>query len=233
MEHPRPTLADGKFAVERQVINNSTPVLPGFRTVVVKTMVTHTVTYFVIGLLAYFVFDYQRLFAETELRFLMRPTADPLVMAGPLFQPIRGLIFGALLFMLREMFFATRRGWIRLWLVLVVVGIIGPMGPVPGSLEGMIYTKIPLLVQLKGLPEVLLQTLAFSRILCDWVDHPEKRWLNWCLGGLFLLACLLPLLGLLASRAGAADAEVSTPARPPASHSSGRGFEVAALLHIR
>ena len=65
------------------------------------------------------------LFAETELRFLMRPTTDPVVMAGPLFQPIRGLIFGALLFMLRETFFATRWGWLRLWLVLVVVGIIG------------------------------------------------------------------------------------------------------------
>ena len=188
--------------MERQATNGLTMVLPNFRAVVVKTTVAHTVTYFVIGVLAFFVFDYARLFAETELRFLMRPTTDPVVMAGPLFQPIRGLVFGALLFMLRETFFATRWGWLRLWLVLVVVGIIGPMGPVPGSLEGMIYTKIPLSVQLKGLPEVVLQTLVFSRILCYWVDHPEKRWLNWCLGIVFVVACLLPVLGLLARRAG-------------------------------
>ncbi len=167
-----------------------------------KTIVAHTVTYFVIGVLAFFVFDYPHLYAETELRFLMRPTSDPVVMAGSLFQPIRGLLFGALLFMLRETFFAVRWGWLRLWLVLVVVGIIGPPGPAPGSLEGMIFTKIPLSVQLKGLPEVVLQTLVFSRILCYWGDHPEKRWLSWCLGTVFVVACLVPVLGLLAIQAG-------------------------------
>ena len=179
-----------------------TTALPSFRAVVVKTMVAHTVTYFVIGMLAFFVFDYPRLFAETELRLLMRPTTDPVVMVGPLLQPIRGLVFGALLCMLRETFFATPWGWLRLWLVLVVVGIIGPMGPMPGSLEGMIFTKIPLSVQLMGLPEVVLQTLVFSLTLCFWVNHPEKLWLNWFLAIVFVAACLLPVLGLLASRAG-------------------------------
>jgi hypothetical protein len=178
-----------------------TEVSPHTWPVVVKTMVVHTVTYFVIGVLAFLAFDYRHLFAETELRFLMRPTTDPLVMAGPLFQPIRGLLFGALLFMLRDTFFARTWGWLRLWMVLVVVGIIGPPGPVLGSLEGMLFTKIPFSVQLKGLPEVLLQTLVFSWILCYWVDHPEKRWLNWCLGTLFAVACLLPVLGFLVSRA--------------------------------
>lgn len=188
--------------MERHATDAPTRGLPNCRAVVVKTTVAHTVTYFVIGVLAFFVVDYPRLYSETELRFLMRPSTDPVVMAGPLFQPIRGLLFGALLFMLRETFFATRRGWLRLWLVLLVVGIIGPPGPAPGSLEGMIFTKIPLLVQLKGLPEIVLQTLLFSRVLCDWVDHPEKRWLSWCLGVAFVVACLLPVLGLLATRAG-------------------------------
>src|SRR5262245_54450753 len=69
-------------AVEGQATNGLTMVLPNFRAVVVKTTVAHTVTYFVIGVLAFFVFDYPHLFAETELRFLMRPTTDPVVKAG-------------------------------------------------------------------------------------------------------------------------------------------------------
>jgi hypothetical protein len=156
----------------------------------------------VFGVLALFVFDYARLFAETDLRFLMRPITDPLAMAGPLLQPIRGLFFGALLFMLRETFFTTPWGWLRLWLVLVVSGIFGVPGPAPGSLEGMIYTKIPLWVQLKGLPEVVLQTLVFSGFLCYWVDHPENRWLSWCLGVVFAVVYVLSALGLLAGPAG-------------------------------
>ena len=80
------------------------------------------------------------------------------------------------------------------------MGILGTPGPTAGSLEGMIYTRIPLWVQLRGLPEVLLQTLTFSWLLCHWVDHPEKRWLNWCLGVAFVFVCLLPAVGLLAGR---------------------------------
>jgi hypothetical protein len=187
--------------VERDATDRLSSVLPTFWTVAVKTIVTHSVTYFVFGVLALFLFDYPRLFSGTDLRFLMRPTTDRMVMAGPLFQPIRGFLLGALLYMLRDTFFTTRWGWVRLWLVLVVVGIIGTPGPVPGSLEGMIYTKIPLWVHLQGLPEVVLQTLVFSRVLCYWVDHPEKLWLSWCLGILFVVVCLLPVLGLLAGRA--------------------------------
>jgi hypothetical protein len=87
-------------------------------------------------------------------------------------------------------------------MALVVVGIVGTPGPAPGSLEGMIYTRIPLWVQFRGLPEVLLQTLAFSWLLCHWVDHPEKRWLSWCLGMAFVVVCLLPAVGLLARPPG-------------------------------
>jgi hypothetical protein len=174
--------------------------VPTLRAVVVKATVTHTITYFGFGLLALFVFDYARLFADTELVHLMRLTTDPVVMAGPLFQPIRGVLFGVLLYVLRDAFFGRSWGWLRLWMVLVGIGILGTPGPAPGSLEGMIYTRIPLGVQLRGLPEVLLQTLGFSWLLCYWVDHPEKRWLSWCLGVAFVAVCLLPAVGLLSSR---------------------------------
>ncbi len=187
--------------MEQQATGDGPRVLPSFRSLVVKTIVTHTITYFVFGVLALFVFDYASLFTETDLRFIMRPTSDPMVMAGPLLQPIRGFLFASLLFLLRETFFATRWGWLRLWLVLLVFGILGTPGAVPGSLEGLIYTKIPLWVQLKGLPEVVLQTLVFSRLLCYWVDHPEKRWLGWSLGIVFAVVYVLPILSLLAGRA--------------------------------
>jgi hypothetical protein len=174
--------------------------VPTLLAVLVKATVAHTVTYFGFGLLALFVFDYARLYAETELVHLMRPTTDRMVMAGPLFQPIRGVLFGWLLYVLRDAFFRRRWGWLRLWMVLVGIGILGTPGPTAGSLEGMIYTRIPVRVQLIGLPEVLLQTLAFSWLLCHWVDHPEKRWLNWCLGVAFVVVCLLPVVGLLTRR---------------------------------
>ncbi len=167
--------------------------------VLVKTIVTHTVTYFIMGLLASTILDYTRFFAESDLNLMMRSTADPWVMVGPLFQPLRGILFGIVFYLLREPLFNKKNGWLLMWIVLVVVGIIGTFGPSPGSLEGMLYTVFPLWVHLRGLPEVLLQSLSLSAILFYWVNHPQ-RWLNWVMGSAFLVLMSFPILGLLATR---------------------------------
>ena len=169
--------------------------------IVGRTVVTHTVTYFVMGLLALTLLDYARVFAETGLSALMRPTSDPLVMAGPLFQPIRGLLYGVVFYLLRDVFFGTRRGWLVMWVVLMVVGSINTSGPVTGSVEGLIYTTLPLWVHLRGVPEVLLQTFLLSVIVFHWVRHPEKRWIAWVMGGAMAVCLVLPALGLLVGRA--------------------------------
>ena len=177
------------------------PGRPSFGEVVVKTVVVHTVTYFVVGLAAFWAFDYARKFGEPGVRSLMRQTDEPLVMAGPLLQPVRGLLFGVVFYLLREPLFRARRGWLVLWLVLVVIGVLGTFGPAPGSVEGMVYTTLPLRFHLESLPELLVQSLALAALLCYWVNHPAKRWFTWGLGVAFAAVLLLPALGLLAGRA--------------------------------
>ncbi len=163
-----------------------------------KTVVVHTVTYFIAGILAYTIGDYERTFSEPPLSYLMRPTTDPWVMAGPLFQPIRGLIFALAFYPLREVLFARKAGWLFLWWLLVALGILSTFGPAPGSVEGMIYTVIPPLSQILGLWETLLQSFLLGVVLFHWVNHPEKRWLSWALGVAFTVLMILPILGLLA-----------------------------------
>jgi hypothetical protein len=170
---------------------------PTFLGLALKTIVVHTVTYFVMGLLAFSLFHYANKFAHPNVRVLMRQTNDAWVMAGPLFQPIRGLLFALAFYPLREILFRKKNGWLVMWWVLVVIGILSTFGPSPGSVEGMIYTILPMWVHLNGLPEGLMQSLLFSVVLYYWVNHPQKRWLNWVLGVCFLLVLLLPALGLL------------------------------------
>jgi hypothetical protein len=138
LEYVQKNHPDRKNVKRRQTMGQSRPTIIE---VIIKTLVTHTVTYFIMGLLAFYIFDYARLFAETGLNLLMRQTSEPLVMAGPLI--------------------------------------------------------IPIGIQLKGLPEVLLQALILSVVLFYWVNHPEKKWLSWVLGIAFFLVMLLPTLGLL------------------------------------
>jgi hypothetical protein len=165
---------------------------------ILKTIIVHTITYFLMGILAFTFFDYSTQYSETSLNLLMRPTSDPLVTAGPLFQPIRGLLFGIAFYLLREVFFGKKNGWLIMWGVLVILGILTPFGPAPGSIEGLIFTNLPLSSHLMGQAEIYLQSLLLSLGLYYWVNHPEKKWLNWILGILFFLAMVFPILGLLA-----------------------------------
>jgi hypothetical protein len=105
------------------------------------------------------------------------------------------------LFLLREPVFHRRNGWLTLWATLVVIGILSPYGAAPGSLEGLVYTRLPFPFQLTLLPEVVLQTLLFSIVIFYWVNHPEKRWVSWLLAVLFFVILILPAIGLLAGGA--------------------------------
>jgi len=170
---------------------------PSLLEVVLKTVVVHTVTYFIMGILSFALLDYATLYAGPAVNQFLRQTSDPIVMAGPLFQPIRGLLLGAILFLLREPIFQRRRGWLALWGTLVVIGILSPYVAAPGSIEGVVYTTLPLSFHLTSLPEVLIQTLLFSGILFYWVAHPEKKWLTWLLTVVFFLVLIFPALGVL------------------------------------
>ncbi len=161
-----------------------------------KAIVVHTVTYFAMGLPAFLFMDYANRFSHPSFSGFMRLTSDPLVAAGPLFQPIRGLLFASVFFPLQDAFFHRKNGWALMWLTLVVIGILSTFGPAPGSVEGMIYTTVPLGTQLIGLPEVILQSLLLSVILCYWVDQGKSKRLAWVMGIAFGLVVIFSLLGI-------------------------------------
>jgi hypothetical protein len=173
-----------------------------FSRLAITTMVIHTVTYFVVGVLAFWLFDYGELYARPDVAGLMRQTTDPLVMVGPVFQPLRGFVFALAIYPVREIIFSRPRGWLVLWGLFVALGIVSTFGPSPGSIEGLIYTVISVPHQLLGLVEVIIQAglLAFGVVY--GVNHTEKRWVNWLVLVVFVLVILLPLAGLLAGPRG-------------------------------
>jgi hypothetical protein len=176
---------------------------PAFFPLASRAVAVHTVTYMLMGVLAASLLDYRAVFARPDMACWMRPIDDPLVMFGPLLQPLRGLVFALVIYPLRQVFFGRRGGWMLLWGTLVGLGILNTYGPAPGSLEAMLYTVIPIPNQLLGYLELVPQAGLFAFLLVYWVDHPEKRWLTRTLAVVFALAIALPLLGLLAQSRGA------------------------------
>lgn len=163
-----------------------------------RVVAVHTTTYLVAGLLASNLMDYASWWATEELA-LYRPLDAPQIALGPAFQVVRGLVLAAVLFPFRHVFLRGWRGALELWGLLAGIGILSTSAAAPGSLEGVIYTRLPLAFHLFGAPEVYGQTLAFSLGPVGWHRRPSRAW-----GAIFwtgtLLAVGFGVLGVLFGR---------------------------------
>jgi hypothetical protein len=139
-----------------------------------RVIVAHTLTYFVFGILMSNVFDYGEIFQREIIRDYMLPINEHNVIWGPFLQPIRGLIFAVGLWPIRGFLIERKRGWLILWGLLVTIGILSTPAASPGSIEGMLYTKLPMWYHLIGYPEITLQTLVFSIWLVWWERQSMK-----------------------------------------------------------
>lgn len=137
-----------------------------------RVTVLHVVTYFVVGIVAAVAIDYGSLFEQPVVRDYMRAFGSVALFIGPVVQILRGLLIATVLLPFRSAL-ATRLGWLWLWLLLVGVGIVSTYAAAPSSIEGIVYTKLPLWYHAIGLPEMLVQTLLFSVLTAFYVRHPK------------------------------------------------------------
>jgi len=158
----------------------------------------HMITYMMMGIIASTLLDYEELFSNTLISCFFRPMDSPWIAAGPGLQIIRGLIFAMALWYFKENFLHTKHGWFKLWGLLIGLSILSTTGPPPGSIEGFIYTKIPVADQVKGYFEVVPQTGLFAVLVCYWYKKPKKAW-NIISAVLVALIILMSLMGVLAS----------------------------------
>jgi len=182
-----------------------------FGTFVWRVVASHLVTYFAFGLIASTLFDYRRLYAETDLRHLMRGTDTAWVAAGPSLQVVRAAVFAVVLWPIADRIVRAPHGALMLYGLMLGLAVFGTAGPSPGSLEGLLYTTLPVRIHLLGLPEVIAQTGAFSLLLVAWHRKPA-RWMDVAaLIGIVLIA-LMSAAGVLAAlgvlRAPRTDASI-------------------------
>ena len=127
-----------------------------------KIAIIHVLTYIVCGITFSMFFGYQESLKITDG---MRDMSDIIVQLAPIFQVIRGILFGLVVLLLRESFQNKEYGWLRLWFTIVIIGIFNTPATAPFSIEEFIYcepSNMAWNLQLGGLAEILIQTLIFS-----------------------------------------------------------------------
>ena len=153
---------------------NTTNTWKSFFAFALRVIIAHMATYFLFGIIMSNVFDYAEVFKREIIRDYMIPFDEHNITYGPFLQPIRGLIFAIGLWPIRSLLIEKKRGWLILWGLLVTIGILSTPSAAPSSLEGIVYSKIPMWYHLMGLPEITLQTLLFSIWLVWWERQTEK-----------------------------------------------------------
>jgi hypothetical protein len=170
---------------------------PSFWSILYRTIISHTFTYFATGVIAAILLDYSTRMIRPDVAPIIRKITDPILVASPLFQPFRAALLAIVFYLLRDVLFSNRKGWLIMWCMLVVLGILTPFSASWGGIEGMIFFNLPLWDHIVGWPEVFSQTLLLSVILTYWVDHPKSKRLRVILLVGFILAMLLPIIALL------------------------------------
>jgi hypothetical protein len=172
---------------------------PSFGSILYRTMISHTVTYFATGVVSAILLGYATRMIQPDVAPIIRKITDPILIASPLFQPFRAALLAIVFYLLRDVLFSNRKGWLSMWCMLVVIGILTPFSASWGGIEGMIFFNLPLWDHMVGWPEVFSQTLLLSVILTYWVDHPKSKRLHVILLVGFILTILLPIIALSAA----------------------------------
>ena len=128
-----------------------------------KITIIHIITYVICGIIFMLLFDYQSTLSHAG----MRDTNSLIVGLSPVFQIVRGALFGIVLWLFRNSFINSKYGWLLIWVMIVIVGIFNTPSTAPGSIEYFIYYE-PVSelwnLDIGGMLEILTQTFLFSTI---------------------------------------------------------------------
>jgi hypothetical protein len=123
---------------------------------------------------------------------LFRATDSVWVISGPVINLLRGVLFGLVLYPFRDTILTQKWGWLYLWALMMVLALFSTIGPGPGSIEGLIYTKVPLHHHLLTPWEGMVQTLVFSLLLVRWEKSTSRR-----LTQILILFAIMLLAGIV------------------------------------
>lgn len=140
---------------------------------ILKVTIIHVITYIVCGMLSMMLFDYK----SSVEQIGMRDTSSLIVSLAPLFQIVRGFLFGIVLWIIRDVFLSKKNGWLIIWIIILILGVFNTPATSPCSIEYFIYCEPAsgtLKVVFGGLIEILMQTFLFSIISFYAVKHCKK-----------------------------------------------------------
>ena len=158
--------------------------------------VTHTVVYFIAGMIFAVLTNYRELFAAPEYAY-MRPFEHPLVILGPLLNLFRGALLALAFLPFRKVIVGSKRGWVYLFGALWILMHVGADATDPGKIEAFIYGDYAAAIHFATWPESIFSSLAFAWIFHTWERNPNYKRVSIPLIAGLVIVVVVAILGLL------------------------------------
>ncbi len=129
-----------------------------------RAIIVHLVTYYVAGLVAYFI-QWNGVYGGPAMQNFMKPPSEyaPWVIPS---QILRGIVLAIALYpFLSRILEMKRWGWVSVSSLYLLIGTIAGSG---GVIELIVYTTTPIYFTLATLPEIAAQGLMFGFLLVFW-----------------------------------------------------------------
>ena len=163
---------------------------------ILRFAVTHTVVYFIAGIIFAVVMNYRELFATPEYAY-MRPFDHPLVILGPSLQIFRGALLALAFLPFRKVIMESKRGWLYIFFAMLILMHIGADAAEPGKIEGFIYADFPAAIHFATWPESIFSSLVFAWLFYTWERNPGDKRLSIPIITIFIITVGVAILGLL------------------------------------
>ncbi len=122
----------------------------------------HIFTYIISAIIFAIVFDHSELFRKGITSYYMKDYGSVSIITGPFIQLLRGILYGVVLLLTKNSFINRKYGYLKLWIVMLILGLFNPLTISPGSIMGMVYTQLSLEFHIKTAIEVAVQSLLFA-----------------------------------------------------------------------
>jgi len=140
----------------------------------IRFILVHVITYIFIGVVFKNFQNYAGVFIEIEHLSNFRSLNSTIVKLAPVFQIFRGAFFAFILYPFYTTIIKSDYAWVKLFFLIWGFSLFGSVAPIPGSIEGIIYTKMTLAEHLIGMPKVTVQIFVFSWFFVKWENRTER-----------------------------------------------------------
>lgn len=140
----------------------------------IRFILVHVITYIFIGVVFSNFDNFADLFLTMDTIYDFRAAHSKVVKLAPAIQIIRGTFFAFILYPFYNKIIKSNFAWLKLFFLIWGFSLLGSAAPIPGSIEGLIYTEISLTEHLLRLVRTAIHIFVFSWFFVKWENRTER-----------------------------------------------------------